>query len=211
MLTRAAIALWAAALAGCGAQATAVPSEPSSYRRPVLVPAADAATARKAFALFGRPQERIPQAVERALRYAHRQLKLDPRFTRTVPFRDGSIGYVASGSTAICIGALEAGGRAGGMSCAATEPDLERLAAGRLGGGIVKITGGYRVFALVPDGSTAARITVGRSTRTLTITRNFVSATTRRPPRDLTFTAPDGAKTGSTALAMWRKDYDAGG
>lgn len=198
----ASIAVAAVAAVGLGRAATpearVAQAPPARPPRVLPQPSGNAAAARAAFALFAAAPSRIPHVLARLHEHT------DPRFTRVRTMPDGTVAYVASNATSICFGELSPSG-VGGGSCTTSLPELDALAAGHVGGSITKAHRGFRVMALVPDGTTDARLTVGRTTRRLPIVDNLIYAATRHRPRSLTWTAPDGTTTGSPAFDLFAK------
>jgi hypothetical protein len=117
---------------------------------------------------------------------------LDPKLTRAVELNGASV-TVFAGPSALCVASAEPSGEAG-VGCATRAAKLDALSTGVEPGALVtKLTGGYRVTVLLPDGARGLTLTTAVGTRIpLDTTSNLASVVSKEAPQELSWTAPDG-------------------
>lgn len=188
-------AVAAAAALGGGSLAIAQSdqkTEPDQFQRRLATPAEDA-RARGAFEAFGKEElaVRDPGLVALA---APQGRTLDPSLVRLVRRDSDHKVYLLAGPSTLCMTVLEESG-GGGTECAMSRQEIAAKAAGSTGAGISWLSDGYRVTALLADGSRDAVLEMpGGRSREASAVNNVVSVEVDDAPTAFAWTAPDGSR-----------------
>lgn len=178
-----------AALVNTGASATS-----SSAPQLQAVPA----TFGQTFGVFARPQvtaDQLPQAAAQTAGAATRRFGINPGLSRLALSSSGASAFLEPGNAELCMTTIDATGT--GTACTT---ETEAISSDPFAV-TEKLTAGYAVYALIPDGATGPTVTLEDGTQIpMTVGTNVGMATTPTAPATLSWTTAAGAHIAAKLL-----------